>query len=470
MFDKIKTFIKDITNDFSGVHFVYEDTDSFSNLISCPDVNSSGIKRFTPSPLALEALRLETSEIPGRVEFGKNFKYSAEPPKFKKYVIPTGVAHSPPDWCGNNGIDKFPELTNERNRTRVPPFFYLNQQYLDDVRNKQAFILFDQSHEGYQTNWLWDWFHNCCTLYDISPSQIIYVTGNLEAEHQYRSWATNKNITNTMLVLSYPHFEGVMHFNSTHHDKGLFGKTRKLPSVADHIAYKELKLSEIKTFNALQKRARVHRIWFFKYLWEAGLIKNNIISMNSFESYKSYYEGKTLMPEEYSALANLLPLMPPENPEGYNLSNFADGDCGNYLTAFNEHTMLDTWLTVVSEASFSDEELTCFISEKTFKPIACCHPFIIAGNRYSLKNLKELGYKTFHPYIDETYDTLPTWERFPAIIKSIKMIDLKTPKEKLEWYKQLEDILQYNREVFYKNCEENIPPAYLKMCNYIREH
>lgn len=469
MLNKFKNFVKDLTDDFGGIHLVYEDLETFSNLTSCPDFNSSGIKRFTPSPLALEAIRFNQSDYSSRRAIGKKVRYSKEPPAFRKYIIPTGVAHSPPDWCGEDGSSNPAVTIGDRNKGKMPAFYYLNKQYLADLQSGKAFILFDQSHEGYQTPWLWDWFHNCCKLYGINPKQVIFATGNLESEKQYSEWADSKNLQDRILVLPYPHFEGVMHFNAVHHSRELFNKKNRLPSFIDQVNYKSEQLHNIKTFNALQKRPRVHRIWFFKHLWEANLLKDNIISMNTFESHKSYYEGKTLLPEEYEALAKMLPLMPPENPQGYNLDNFADGDCGNYLTAFNEQTMLDTWLTVVSEASFSDEELTCFISEKTFKPIACCHPFIITGNKYSLRHLKDLGYKTFHPFIDETYDECPTWERFPAIIKAISDIAQKTPEEKLEWFKNLEEILNHNREVFYKNCEDNIPYAFVKLLEYVKE-
>jgi hypothetical protein len=469
MLKKIKTFVNEVTDEFNGIHFVYEDLDTFSNLVSCTDVNSSGIKRFTPSPLALEAIRFIQSDYSSRRLFGKSVRYSGTPPAFKKYIIPTGVAHSPPDWCGEDGSNNPAVTIGDHNRGKAPAFFYLNKRYLTDLQSGRAFILFDQSHEGYQTEWLWDWFHNCCRLFDINPRQVIYATGNLESEKQYEAWANSKNLVDRMLVLSYPHFESVIHFNAVHHSRELFDKKNNLPSFTDQVNYKAGRLLDIKAFNALQKRPRVHRIWFFKYLWAANLIKDGIISMNAFEFHKSYYEGKTLMPEEYEALEKMLPLMPPENPNGYNLSNFADGDCGNYLTAFNEQTMLDTWLTVVSEASFSDEEQTCFISEKTFKPIACCHPFVITGNKHSLKNLKELGYKTFHPYIDETYDDLPTWERFEAIITTISKIRKMTPEEKLEWYYGMKDILEHNRNTFYKNCEETVPGAFTKLLSYVKD-
>lgn len=32
------------------------------------------------------------------------------------------------------------------------------------------------------------------------------------------------------------------------------------------------------------------------------------------------------------------------------------------------------------------------------------HPFIVYGSPFTLKSLRELGFKTFSPFIDESYD------------------------------------------------------------------
>lgn len=44
------------------------------------------------------------------------------------------------------------------------------------------------------------------------------------------------------------------------------------------------------------------------------------------------------------------------------------------------------------------------ISEKTFKPLAFQHPFLIWGNHGTLTYLKSLGFETFDHCIDESYD------------------------------------------------------------------
>lgn len=65
----------------------------------------------------------------------------------------------------------------------------------------------------------------------------------------------------------------------------------------------------------------------------------------------------------------------------------------------------DTYFSVVSETNFyATVDSSQFISEKTYKPIAEKHPFILIGRPGSIKKLRSLGYKTFSPIINEDYD------------------------------------------------------------------
>jgi hypothetical protein len=45
-----------------------------------------------------------------------------------------------------------------------------------------------------------------------------------------------------------------------------------------------------------------------------------------------------------------------------------------------------------------------FITEKTFKPIALQHPFMVFGHSGTLTRLHELGFETFPEIFDESYD------------------------------------------------------------------
>jgi hypothetical protein len=79
--------------------------------------------------------------------------------------------------------------------------------------------------------------------------------------------------------------------------------------------------------------------------------------------------------------------------------NSNDGDWQRYL---NPAWYDSTAFSMVVETKISQPT---FISEKTFKPIAYYHPFIVWGSAYSLQYLHEQGFETFGHVIDESYDT-----------------------------------------------------------------
>ena len=392
------------------MNLIFENFLTNENFTQCTDLNSSGIRRFPPSPLI------------SRMLWVKKFRfYRCIRPK--KYLISTGVAHHPINWAGGE---------YGRNNNIKSIFSHLNDTYLKDLQQHRAMLLLDQSHEGYQTHWLWDYFHADCQHYNINPRAIIYTTGNLLAGNQYIKWADENNINNRLNVIPYAHFEK---------DVAIISENTKLKSkFAGDIKYKQTR--NIKLFNCLNKRARPHRMWFYSLLVQADLIEQGLISMNKFNQRDTFLEGIPLSDDQVSQANQSLPSLI------YTENNIEHPD-SYYINRIRKDVCLDSWVSVVSEALLADGETTVFLSEKTFKPIAAMHPFIILGNRGSLSKLRELGYKTFDGFIDETYDTLPTVERMNAIIQSLKKIQII--EDKLSWYKSMQDILEHNYRIFVYN-------------------
>jgi hypothetical protein len=84
-------------------------------------------------------------------------------------------------------------------------------------------------------------------------------------------------------------------------------------------------------------------------------------------------------------------------------------------------------------------------TEKTYKCFWMKHPFILAGNYQTLKLLKQDGFKTFHPYIDESYDEIQNRdERISIIIKEVKALCSKTKQEWKEFMRNINNILKHN--------------------------
>jgi len=90
------------------------------------------------------------------------------------------------------------------------------------------------------------------------------------------------------------------------------------------------------------------------------------------------------------------------------------------------------------------------ITEKAIKPIAGGMPFVVAGCKGFMRRLQHFGFKTFHPFIDESYDEcLSNQERFLSIEKEIKKVCSLSIEELHEWYWSVMGILEHNYFHFY---------------------
>lgn len=119
------------------------------------------------------------------------------------------------------------------------------------------------------------------------------------------------------------------------------------------------------------------------------------------------------------------------------------------------HLYDETYFSVITETGCYEliEYPHCvFFSEKIFKPMATLHPFILVAMPGSIAKLRELGYKTFHPYIDESYDLIKNDdERLNAIVNEIQRLKNKNPSEWLEWCENIKPIVEHNQQHLYRN-------------------
>jgi len=407
-----------------GMNVAFENLAEENNFINCPDVNRSGFRRFGPSPMITTLFRK-----------GHKWTSASNASRLPHYVIATGVNHSPHDWAGTVGNSILDNLST---------------RYLTDLRNKKALLVIDQSLEGYQTSWLWDYFHGDCKTHNVDPRSIVYITGNSLAPSQYEQFCISKNITNRLKVIAYEHFNLDVQF---------IAQQRKTPFTwKTQIQYK--KEHPIKTYNCLNKRLRPHRIWFYTELYQNSLLQDGLVSMNPYKIEPVTFDGQNIL-NDIKLLEDANKLLPLEL---YGKSNIEHSD-DFYIRRILDQVYLDSWVSVVSEPIYADADQSVFCSEKIFKSIASFHPFIIVGGRGSLKRLRELGFKTFDGFIDETYDTLPSDQRFGAIIDTIKKIN--AIEDKLKWFESMKDILIHNYELFMK---EKRPKAAVELETYYREY
>jgi hypothetical protein len=111
----------------------------------------------------------------------------------------------------------------------------------------------------------------------------------------------------------------------------------------------------------------------------------------------------------------------------------------------------NTYINIVTESWFNDVHPHYnFLTEKTFKPILWCQPFIILGNSGSLRQLRKLGFKTFSDFIDESYDEIPdSKERMQAVINEIHRLSTLPLSVLHEKYNALFPVIRHNFGLMY---------------------
>ena len=100
------------------------------------------------------------------------------------------------------------------------------------------------------------------------------------------------------------------------------------------------------------------------------------------------------------------------------------------------------------------------LTEKTTRALTLGIPFIMISSPYSLKALREHGFKTFGDFWDESYDNIIDWDERYKMIESIVLQLSNYSIEKCnEIYKEMLPILKHNRNRYLelnKYWEDNI--------------
>jgi hypothetical protein len=126
----------------------------------------------------------------------------------------------------------------------------------------------------------------------------------------------------------------------------------------------------------------------------------------------------------------------------------------NLAMEFDSEFHKKTFVSLVSETSVNSNVV--FFSEKIFKPIFACQPFILSGNRGSLQHLKDLGFKTFDKWWDESYDLEYTFPaRVRKMLKVVTEIVNKTDDELITILQEMEETLIHNYDVFMESNNEH---------------
>jgi len=312
------------------------------------------------------------------------------------------------------------------------------EELLEAKKNGKTKFLFINLAEGFQPTVV-DKIHRIANILEthIDSKNLIYMTSSIGAEKTYETLfisnlSKNTNWKNKISILSTHAF----HLYCQWSMEGL-----------NNIINYTIK-EKSKDFLCFNKVPREHRIRLLNRVLEHNLLDRSYYSFEGVDRWIDF------LPDEFNSIKlnkNKFPLRLNITPDRLNPAMLEIQD----ITYFD-----NSYFSVVTETTFYNNDHprivrygtldNIFITEKTFKCFPAMHPFIVFAYPNLLSELRKLGYKTFTPLIDETYDTIINDDdRFEAIWNEITRLLQKTPEEWIQWQTDIKEIVEYNKNHFY---------------------
>lgn len=349
--------------------------------------------------------------------------------------------------------------------------FIASEEILKIHKSLEIILIFDLSIEAItfknQTSDLLLTFHNILKKHSFDPKRVILLNSNRNSSKSYDEWANKFSPDFKISVIGYNFYLFEYHIEVI---------TNKW--IIDNYNSHLKNLTEIKNkkhFISLNLRPRWHRKALLLFLLSENLLNKGIATYFG-ESFGNS-DGFTIDSPE-SAAKHILKLREGEKL----LSHVENLDKISPITFERDEQNIkkDLWhrkpgeieflipelkisgsfeeplsyFEIVTETWFSDEKCS-FLTEKTIRPILRLNPFILMGSPHGLSYLRSIGFKTFSPFIDESYDEVESQEkRMEMIFKEIKRLCSMSEEEMQNFYHNLAPVLHHNFHHFTNNMAE----------------
>jgi hypothetical protein len=370
------------------------------------------LKLSTPeSPFAGEFFPIGTHFPDYEIEYAESAENLAKIKQKFIYVIQTGGY--PDDWLINTSHPALPNV-----------FHHVSELVKEENRQGRCVIAINCEWEGFDpiATAFFKKVHELIKKYKLRGDLICYLTSNFLVEKVYDEWCSQNNVHDKIKVFSVNFFAKMMFEEMRMHSNNFVQP--------EDLAKKTIK---DKYFLSLNRRPHHHR-----WLLVANLLHYNLLgtSLTSFGA-----NGNKDNPP--GALNGYLPFFPEIETDIKKLKEISPIILDvedlefNHVATHNKTLYLRTFFSVVPETLFDTgfPGGSLFFSEKIYKAIANCHPFVLVGQPNSLRQLKELGFETFEPFIDEKYDQIESaFLRMRMVIDEINRLCLIPFNEWQDWF------------------------------------
>jgi len=312
----------------------------------------------------------------------------------------------------------------------------VSKEIIESTKKGQCKIILWSANEGYDPFQfkIFDNIYEELEKYGIPLENFIFISGNLIIDTLQMVWGSINNKGN--LIKCIP-------FNNERYDN--------YENMQPSVIFDKKSKDKDKYFLLLNRAPRIHRMALISWLHSRNLLKDTFTSFPSEELAPYKFSKKVHLSEYFSNMlfvdkkikSNALRAWKDLEKNHFPLIVDVDEwDTNHYKTSV-DWLYSRTFFSIVTESIF--EDVSVFLDEKVWKPIYNYHPFIILGCPNSLKKLREWGFKTFHPYIDESYDEeVNPGKRMGMIVDEVERLSSMRFDELKMWYKELIPILKHN--------------------------
>ena len=310
----------------------------------------------------------------------------------------------------------------------------ISYRVLQRVKDKTAYMIISNPFESFLEDYHLMAIYKYFTNLQVPLSQIIYSSCCPNGKEIYEDFCRRYNLVPEMQCEFMPIYASNLKKETTR------GKVYK-PGPKE------------KDFLCFNRRYRDHRLMFGLLLDKHNLLDHSYFSLAKYQpesgaDFRSRAEAinaqqhnapMEISVDNISAFFNKLPLV--LDTDDFN---------GLHPTAVTEdiNRLYDTSLVhIISETNFYTNII--HQTEKTIKPIANMQPFIMLGSPNSLKSIKDMGFKTFSDFWDESYDLeFDHTQRLLKIIELCNTISAWIPSRKVEFSYKVKEIVEYNYNHF----------------------
>lgn len=209
-----------------------------------------------------------------------------------------------------------------------------------------------------------------------------------------------------------------------------------------------LKEKNFLCFNKLQKG---HRAYILARMLENGLFDRSFFSFEGQDQWlddMNVFQWAPIINEQFTKHRSKFPIRCNITPARTNPVEYSGTD---------DYYHDESYFSVVTETLFYSADKSdlrnsmyhqiggVFHTEKIARALMYKHPFILVAPAGSIKSLRELGFKTFHPFIDESYDSEEDDDlRIDIVVREIERLCSKDDAQWIVWQHSIKEIVEHN--------------------------